>query len=141
MPPNSRNNVIVTSTLPENQKIRFSFEYYDDRQESKYCMSSWSQNQIKTALKRLKEISSKTFNEMRGKDKWVLHFGEVSWASTIEKNGFPFPEVNNLPPFHFALLSVNNQLTRVYGAYSQGVFYIVWFDLNHIIWPSALRHT
>lgn len=49
--------------------------------------------------------------------------------------------MNLLEPFHFALLGVNGQLTRVFGAYSSGTFYIVWFDLDHMIWPSELKHT
>lgn len=127
--------------LPLNtgkQNLKFSFEYYDE--SGKYCLSSWSGEQIKMGLKRLKEISSKSFFGLQNESK-VYHFNEVIWEKTIEKNGFPDSRTKNLSAFHFALLGVNGQLTRVYGAYSQGVFYIVWFDLNHDIWPTLLKHT
>lgn len=121
-----------------NEKIKFSFEFYDC--SGRYCMSVWSPQEIKKALERLKDINTKSFNDLsRGRS--VYHFGEVDWDRTIEKNGFPDQRIKSLPSFHFALLGVNNQLARVYGAYSTGIFYIVWFDLKHTIWPTSKKNT
>lgn len=89
---------------------------------------------------RLGEVNTKTFSEMRTSRK-VLHFGEVIWEKTTEKDGFCNRAVDSLNAFHFALLGVNGQLARVFGAYSAGVFYIVWFDLEHKVWPTFKRHT
>ncbi|PJC28382.1 hypothetical protein CO054_00525 [Candidatus Shapirobacteria bacterium CG_4_9_14_0_2_um_filter_39_11] len=127
--------------LPENRKITFSFEYYDTSCDD-YCISNqkWSKEQIKKALGRLKDISSKSFNQLR-KERGVYHFYEVYWEQTIKKEEFPNPAVNHMSPFHFALLGVNRQLARVYGAYYAGTFFIVWFDLDHEIWHSPLKHT
>lgn len=122
-----------------NKKLCFSFEYYDTSNE-RFCISKWAQKQIKASLFRLKDISTKTFNEMR-RDERVYHFGEVIWEKTIFPKGFPNQTANALPAFHFSLLGVNNQLARVYGAYAPGIFYIVWFDLNHEIWPTPLKNT
>ena len=125
--------------LPKDQKIHFSFEFYDVNRED-YCISCWQKEQIKIALSRLKEINNKTLNDMRSQ-RAVLHFGEVIWEETTEKNGFNNPAIREMESFHFALLGVNGQKTRVYGVYSANVFYIVWFDLNHIVWPSFKKHT
>ena len=124
---------------PETVKIKFSFEYYDTVRPD-YCISSWEEEKIKKALGRLKEVNAKSFNELR-QDRRVYHFGEVDWIKTTEKGGFNNRGLANLSPFHFALLGVNGQLTRVYGAYSAGIFYIVWFDLEHKIWPTLLKNT
>ena len=118
--------------------IKFSFEFYD-HQSDQYCLSSWNQRQVRGALLRLREISAKTLDDLK-RDRRVLHFAEVDWEKTTKPNGFPDFAANALSPFHFALLGVNHQLARVYGAYYQDTFYIVWFDLNHEIWPSTLRH-
>lgn len=123
----------------KNQKISFSFEYYDAKNE-KYSFLKWSKDQILETIARLKDISSKTFNEMR-KDSRVYSFSEVIWERTIFPKGFTNPTVNSLQAFHFGLLGVNRQLARVFGAYARGVFYIVWFDLNHEIWPTPLKNT
>jgi hypothetical protein len=120
-------------------KIKFSFEYYDTVRPD-YCISCWEDDKIKKALVRLKEVNAKSFNELR-QDRRVYHFGEVDWSKTTEKSGFNNRILVNLPPFHFSLLGVNGQLARVYGAYSAGTFYIVWFDLEHKIWPSPLKNT
>ncbi len=123
----------------KNKRLSFSFEYYEPRHE-KYCLSDWNKEQTAKTLERLKDISTKTFNDML-RDKRVYHFGEVIWERTIHKTGFDNVSAKRLPAFHIALLGVNRQLARVYGAYSQGVFYVVWFDLKHKIWPTALRNT
>ena len=91
-------------------------------------------------MNRLKDVSAKTFNELMQQRK-VLHFGPVLWEKTIKPQGFEVPQLEALEPFHFALLGVNGQLTRVYGAYGSSIFYIVWFDLNHLIWPTPLKNT
>jgi len=120
-------------------KILFSFEFYDTNRND-YCLSVWAQNQIRETLGRLKHLNTKSFRELN-KDRRVMHFGEVDWGKTTEKGGFNNPALAFLPPFHFALLGVNGQKARVFGAYSGGIFYIVWFDLEHVIWPSFLRNT
>lgn len=135
----SRDISLPEATLPENKKITFSFEYYDTSCDD-YCLSGFTKEQVKKSITRLQDISSKTFNEMQ-RCRNVYHFYEVIWEQTTKKKGFPNPKANELSAFHFALLGVNQQLARVYGAYSSGVFYLVWFDLNHEIWPTALKHT
>ncbi|MBU1088512.1 hypothetical protein KKA02_01355 [Patescibacteria group bacterium] len=125
--------------LPANEKIRFSFEYYD-KSSSNYCLSCWSQKDIRSTLLRLQDVCTKSFNHLN-RERRVYHFSEVIWEKTIKKTGFPNRGVNQLPAFHFALLGINNQKARVYGAYSASTFYIVWFDLNHEIWPVKLKHT
>lgn len=125
--------------IPEQQSVSFSLEFYDN-QDTKYCLSCWGQQYIREALLALKEMSTKSFKDLQRESR-VRHFGEVIWEKTTEKDGFPDPRVNELPAFHFSLVGVNNQKARVYGAYQAGIFYIVWFDLEHIIWPSLLKHT
>jgi len=130
---------VPSAILPSTGKLNFSFEYYD-KTSDKYCISCWTKEQIRTAFARLQEICTKSFNQL-SKEGRVYHFSEVDWTKTIEKSGFHDSRVNDLQAFHFALLNVNGQKARVYGAYSSGTFYIVWFDLNHEIWSSPLKRT
>lgn len=130
---------IPSPKLSENEKLRFSFEYYD-KGSSEFCISGWNQKQIRDSLLRLQDICTKSYKDL-WRERGVYHFGEVYWEKTIKKSGFPNPAVNALPAFHFALLGVNGQRARVFGALSTGTFYVVWFDLNHDIWPVELKHT
>ena len=122
-----------------SSKIKFSFEFYDTTSVS-YCISKWGQDKIAKSLDRLKDINQKTFNELM-RDKAVYHFSQVDWKQTTHKNGFSDDRINSLEPFHFALLGVNGQKARVFGAYADNVFYVVWFDLEHQIWPSFKKNT
>lgn len=128
-----------SSDLLKIEKLTFSFEFYD-KTSTEFCLSTWTQSDIEKALHRLQDISTKTFNELLQSRK-IYHFSEVIWEKTTKIDGFPDNRVKNLPAFHFALLGINNQRARVFGAYSTGVFYIVWFDLDHRIWPSILKNT
>ena len=125
-------------TTPPPQ-VKFSFEFYDTVSDE-YCLSKFTNDQVKIAMQRLKDVSGKTFNELKAQSK-VYHFNPVIWEKTIKPEGFGQPKLEGLEPFHFALLNVNGQKTRVYGAYGTGIFYIVWFDLDHLIWPTPLRNT
>lgn len=119
--------------------MRFSFEYYD-LASTRYCLSQADPGQVRTIMERLGQINAKTFQELSRENK-VWHFHPVDWEKTREKRGFPARALDDFEPFQIALLGVNGQLTRMYGAYSANVFYVVWFDLHHAIWPSHLRNT
>ncbi len=120
------------------EKIRFSFEHYDAG-HPEYCLSNWEKEKILLTLERLKDINTKNLLELQSQ--YPYRFHEVDWSKTIHKAGFTNPVINSLPSFQFALIGVNGQLARVFGAYTEGVFYLVWFDLEHKIWPSPLKHT
>lgn len=121
-----------------NIPISFSFRFYDETTKD-YCISEWNKDKIALSLKRLKEVNEKTYNEMI-RDKRTLHFHEVIWSETKKPSGFP-NQANQLPSFQFELLGVNNGKARVYGALSNNIFHIVWFDFNHGIWPTFKKHT
>lgn len=118
--------------------IKFSFKFYDTSCNS-YCISTWKQNDIALTLKRLQDISSKTFSEISRKNSYG--FRPVSWEQTIKKDGFPDKNANQFDAFHFSLIGVNGQKARIFGAFASNVFYIVWFDLEHEIWPSLKPNT
>lgn len=130
---------IPEPSLPNDKYIKFSFRFYDVNNKN-YCLSCWEQDKILEAIKRLKEINNKTINELFAqKDFYKFH--EVDWAQTIKKDGFPDKNANTLSPYQFGLPGVNGQKTRVFGGFSEQVFYIVWFDFNHEIWPVGKKHT
>lgn len=118
------------------RKLKFSFEHYDAGNK-KHCISYWTNSQTLIALERLKEVNANNYYELVQKQT-VYHFHQVDWSQTIYKKGFPNPKLKGLPNFQFALLSVNEQKTRVYGAFYQDTFFIVWFDFDHLIRPTRI---
>lgn len=137
--------IVVGDPEESPQNLTFSFQYYDDSDSSsggkrKYCLSSWSEPDISLTLTRLKEVSCQTLHEIKSSSS-VYHFHEVYWHKTTERSGFPNRKVMELPAFQFAVLGVNKQKARVYGALSRNVFYVVWFDYHHEISPSFKKGT
>ena len=124
----------------ENQELVFSFKHYDTSLDARYCLSKWTQAQVKDALYRLSEVNRKSFLDLLRQSR-IWHFHEVDWSQTTQRTGFPGTALDQLPHFQFELPGVNSGKARVFGAYQKGVFFIVWFDLNHEIWPSLLKHT
>jgi hypothetical protein len=120
--------------------IRFSFQYYDAF-DDKYCLSKGSPEQVREALVRLGEINRNTFSEMDQKKKFYNFHPILDWGETKEAGGFPYSELNSLTAFQFSLPKVNGGKARVFGAFSGETFYVVWFDLNHQIWPSYKKGT
>jgi len=135
----NKQKVKLLEPLTSDEKIKFSFRYYDTTCND-FCLSSWGSIKIAETLKKLQDINNKTYNEINS-GRTTYHFHPVSWEQTIKKNGFPLTEVNRLSAFQFALIGVNSGKARVYGALYQNTFFIVWFDLEHTIWPSFKSHT
>ncbi|MFA6305679.1 MAG: hypothetical protein WC651_03035 [Candidatus Gracilibacteria bacterium] len=128
---------IPDTKLPATN-LKFSFEFYDTSC-NKYCLSRWPEENIAMALKRLKEICEKTFQELQ-RDRVTYRLHEIDWSQCREE-GFPKGRINEIPNFQFSLLGINQQKARVFGGYADNTFFIVWFDLNHEIWPSFMKHT
>ena len=133
-----KNREIPTPQLPTDETIKFSFRCYDET--GKFCLSKWGEANVLMVLKRLKELNKKTYNELL-RDRSGYHFHSVNWDNTTEKNGFSDIYLKDKEAFQVALLGINNQKARMYGAFERNVFYIVWFDLEHQITPSTLKHT
>jgi len=121
-----------------DDSIKFSFKFYDTSCKD-FCLSRWGENYIALSLERLQDISRKKFCEL-GKGN-SYHFHEVRWEQTTKKSGFPIKDANYLNAFQFSLAGINNQKARVFGAYANNTFYIIWFDLEHEIWPSFKKNT
>mgnify|MGYP001616826484 CR=1 FL=1 len=119
--------------------ITFSFRFYDDS-SLKFCISEWKKEKIALSIQKLKQINDKTCPELiKGNE--TFHFHPVNWEKTVKKTGFPDARANRLDPFQFALPGVNSGKARVYGALGNNIFHIIWFDLNHEIWPSFKKYT
>jgi len=137
MPSKQNFNKKVEDTL--EQPIKFSFQFYDTSC-NEYCLSVWGENMVSEALNKLKDLNNKTLKELYTGKK-IYHFHPVDWSQTIKKSGFPDSRANALEPYQFSLIGVNSSKARVFGAFAQGIFYIVWFDLEHKIDPTFKKHT
>jgi hypothetical protein len=135
---NKSNKIIPEPNIPD-EKIKFSFKYYDVSGK-KYCISCESKKNIAKALSCLREISQKTYNEISN-NRRTYRFHSVDWNETTEKSGFPDTETKELNAYQFSLVGVNSSKARIFGVYAENVFNIVWFDWEHKIYLNPLKNT
>jgi len=114
--------------------ISFSFMFFQNKHEKfNYCdreISYWI-----TFLDRLKNLSSLTALEMMNNRSSALRCHPIDWTNTSEP-GFDIPNEQQLveTPYQFFLPS--NAHGRVHGFFLDEVFYIVWLDPEHLLYPA-----
>ncbi|PSF35601.1 hypothetical protein C7H19_16045 [Aphanothece hegewaldii CCALA 016] len=88
-----------------------------------------------TLLERLKALSSLTAQELLVNRSSTLRCHPINWEDTSE-NGFGLPNEEQLvdTPYQFSLSS--NEHGRVHGFFIDDVFYIVWLDPQHLLYPE-----
>jgi hypothetical protein len=88
-----------------------------------------------TLLERLKALSSLTAQELLVNRSSSLRCHPIKWEETSEK-AFGLPNEEQLvdTPYQFSLSS--NEHGRVHGFFIDQVFYIIWLDPNHQLYPA-----
>lgn len=114
--------------------ISFSFKYFQ-RDHSKFSGNSQAISYWLTLLDRLKALSSLTAQELLVNRSSSLRCHPIRWADTSE-NDFGIPNEEQLvdTPYQFSLSS--NEYGRIHGFFIDEIFYVVWLDPNHQLYPS-----
>jgi hypothetical protein len=113
--------------------ISFSFKYFQG-DHNKFSGNSQAISYWLTLLDRLKALSSLTAQELLVNRSSSLRCHPIRWADTGE-NGFGIPNEEQLvdTPYQFSLSS--NEYGRVHGFFIDEIFYIVWLDPDHQLYP------
>jgi hypothetical protein len=123
-----------TNLKPLQQGITFSFKYFQDK-HSKFSCNSKDATYWLTLLERLKALSSLTAQELLVNRSSSLRCHPIKWEETSEsKFGLPNEEQLVDTPYQFSLSS--NEHGRVHGFFIDQVFYIIWLDPNHQLYPT-----
>jgi hypothetical protein len=125
---------IQKTKLKPLQCISFSFKYFQD-DHRKYSCTSKEVAYWLTLLDRLKALSGLTAQELLVNRSSSLKCHPIKWEDTSE-NGFGLPNEEQLVdiPYQFSLSS--NEHGRVHRFFIDQVFYIVWLDPNHQLYPA-----
>lgn len=129
-----KNSSGIQSTKLKQQGISFSFKYYQDRHE-KFSCSQKLVNYWLTLIDRLKALSALSTQELLVNRSSSLRFHPIKWEDTSE-NGFGLKDEEQLvdTPYQFSLSS--NEHGRIHGFLINEVFYIVWLDPDHQLYPK-----
>ncbi|WP_414548800.1 hypothetical protein [Anabaena sp. CCY 0017] len=125
---------IKPTKLKSPQGISFSFKYYQDGHTKFLCAEKeviyWL-----TLLDRLKALSSLTAQDLLINRSSSLRCHPIKWEDTSE-SGFGLPNEEQLvdTPYQFSLSS--NKHGRIHGFFIDEIFYIVWLDPDHLLYPA-----
>jgi hypothetical protein len=132
LPKSNRSGIEPTLLAPVG--ISFSFKYYQDSHESFHCRDKGA-SYLLTLLDRLKSLSGLSVRELLTNRSSALRCHPIDWVDTSEA-GFGLPNEEQLvdTPYQFSLSA--NEHGRVHGFFINEVFYIVWLDPEHLLYPG-----
>lgn len=117
--------------------LRFSFRHFvltqkfafptEDDQKPHY----WG-----TLFDRLRNVSNMTVSEFRSNKHKALRAHMHDWPKTSEAQGYSHlnAQLRGCEPWQFCLTA--NECGRVHGILIDEVFYVVWLDHNHALYPG-----
>ena len=89
-------------------------------------------------------LSSRSTDDFRDQNN-KAHRHEIDWGTTSEPNGFTHfdEQLQDGEAWQFWLCEYlgdpkANAMPRVHGVLIESVFYVVWIDANHALFPQGL---
>ena len=116
-------------------KLSFSFRYMD-RQHNKFSYSEREAGYFCKVLERLSVLCDKTVLEVQAERSSALRAHPIEWDHTSEPTGFSHlnEQLRESRPYQFSISS--NAHGRVHGFFIDHVFYVVWLDPDHRLYPG-----
>jgi hypothetical protein len=129
--PSSVGSVHKDKRLPDDL-MRFSFRHYQPTE--KFYLSAEA-NYAATLLDRLREVSSMRVSEFRANKSRAIRAHTLDWTETSEKSGYSHltQQLQQCEPWQFCLSA--NEHGRIHGILIDEVFYVVWLDPGHKMYP------
>lgn len=129
----SSSGIKPTSTSASPQGISFSYKYFQSN-HNKFSTADKSAEYLIALLERLRDLSSWKAQELISNRSSALRCHPIDWSNTTESCfGFHNEEQLVDTPCQFSLSS--NKHGRVHGFFIEEIFYIVWLDPDHKLYP------
>jgi hypothetical protein len=114
-------------------RISFSCKYLD-LEHRKFSINGRDFNYLSALLQRLKDLSSWQKLTLLTNGSKSLRCHPIDWDKVTE-SGFGLPNEDELvdKPYQFQLSS--NEHGRVHGFFIDEIFYVVWLDPEHKLYP------
>lgn len=120
--------------LPDDL-IRFSLRHFSVN--DKFCYPLKNQDSYyPSLLERMKELSNFKVSEFRTNKARSLRCHTHDWSKTSEPEGYAqlSDQLRECEPWQFCLSA--NEHGRVHGILIDEVFYIIWIDVEHKLYPQ-----
>lgn len=121
-------------SLPEDL-IRFSFRHFDFT--DKFCapQAEAAGNYFAALMDRLRSVSGMKVSEFRTDKSRALRAHKHDWSGTTEAAGYAHlhEQLRECEPWQFCISA--NEHGRIHGILIDSVFYVVWLDPHHRLYP------
>ena len=86
-------------------------------------------------LERMKAICGSSLKEILSNRSSSLRAHPIDWSETTEPRGFLNlnQQLQQIEPYQFQISA--NEHGRVHGFFIENIFFIVWFDPDHKLYP------
>lgn len=126
----------IVASPPKIRKISFSFKYFDHVREKEFALDGPDGLTAQRAidiLDRLRDLADFTALDLISNGSKSFRCHRVSWENTPFKRGFHWidPEICT----NCYQISISTSKGRLQGFFIDDVFYIVWLDLHHKVYP------
>ncbi|WP_143047705.1 hypothetical protein [Variovorax sp. YR266] len=121
--------------LPDDL-IRFSFRHFSF--SDKYCApeAKGLAAYFPALMERLRDVSGFKVSEFRTTKSKALRAHTHDWPGTSEPNGYTHlnEQLRDCEAWQFQLSA--NEHGRIHGILVDSVFYVIWVDPNHALYPK-----
>lgn len=126
----------IRAGIPQGtQRISFSFRHVDQA-HGKFHYSRRDPAHFCKVIARLSALSSFTVQEFHADRSPGMRAHPIGWENTSEPAGFAHlnEQLRGSTPFQFAVSA--NLHGRIHGFFVDHVFFVVWLDPDHCLYPG-----
>lgn len=135
LPETSSGTIHKSKQLPDDL-VRFSFRHLH-MGHAKFGLPAGDRlpHYVPQLLERLKEVSGFKLSEFRTNKSRALRAHTHTWSETSEPDGFSHlnEQIRDCEPWQFCLSA--NEHGRIHGLLIDEVFYVIWIDPDHRLYP------
>jgi hypothetical protein len=119
----------------ESGHIRFSFKHLALGHPD-FNVGDLDSNYFSVLLEKLKEMSRFRAAELRGSHSRSVRCHPITWPETSQPGGFTHlnEQLRDMDAWQFQIET--NNYGRIHGIFIDDVFFIVWLDPNHRLYPG-----
>ena len=133
IPKSSSVSTSIPQPKPVEEYITFCFRDFDVTSK-KFCPGKAPAGFLKQVLERLRNVSSMRITDFVAPHKAMRSHG-IEFSGTSEKSGFAHLNHSQwkAKPWQFSVSTSNG---RFIGYLVDSCFHVVWFDYDHLLYPS-----
>ena len=124
----------IVKTQPKDERIRFSFEFFDSS-DAVLCPSIFPNGYTHKLLERLQALSQWKLSDFHSTKSKSIRAHTHVWEKTSRPEGYSHlnEQHRDYPGWQFCLSA--NAYGRVHGFMIENIYYVIWLDLNHALYP------